>query len=115
MKPIIISYDCADHDPIEEWIPEDRYNIDFWMNFTIGPDMKGGDNFQVRIVTPNNLSGKNSSKHAIVLNEYSWPNVVEAVDVLLENCKGLNWSEISEQLSRHMYWEFENYQPYKGA
>lgn len=58
MKPIIISYDCTDHDPIEEWVPDDVFDIDFWMNFTIGPDNKGGDNFQVHVVTPNNLHGK---------------------------------------------------------
>lgn len=73
MKPIIISYDCIDHDPIDKWLPDDLYHVDVWVNFTIGPDSKGGDNFQVRIVTPNNLQGKDSAKYAIILNEYSLP------------------------------------------
>ena len=66
MKPVIVSYDCADHDPIEKRVPDAASNVDFWMNFTIGPDMKGGVNFQVHIVTPNNLHGKKSDKFSIV-------------------------------------------------
>ena len=115
MKPVIVSYDCTDHDPIDKWVPDDVFDVDFWMNFTIGPDSKGGDNFQVRVVTPNKLHGKNSAKHAIVLNEYSWPNVIAAVETMLDQCQDLNWAGISEQLSQLMYWEYENYQPCKGA
>lgn len=115
MKPIIISYDCTDHDPIDKWLPDDFCDVDVWVNFTIGPDSKGGDNFQVRVVTPNNLKGKNSAKHAIILNEYSWPKVLAAVEAILELCQGTSWAGISKQLSQLMYWEFDNYQPYIGA
>lgn len=111
MIPIIISYDCTDHDPIDEWIPDDTFDVDYWMNFTIGPDTKGGDNFQVHIVTPNNLQGKESAKHAIILNEYTWHEVIAAVEVMLEQCQGTSWAGISEQLSQLMYWEYDNYQP----
>ena len=114
MKPVIVSYDCTDHDPIDKWLPDDASNVDFWMNFTIGPDMEAGDNFQVHVVTPNNLHGKNSDNHAIVLNEYSWSSVLASVEKMLEKCRGSDWSEMSEKLSQLMYWEFENYQPYKG-
>jgi hypothetical protein len=115
MKPIIISYDCTDHDPIEEWVPDDVFDVDFWINFTIGPDMKGGDNFQVHIVTPNNLHGKDSEKYAIVIKQYSWSSLLTVIINMLEKCQGRNWSEISEKLSQLMYWEFENYQPYNGV
>lgn len=115
MNPLILSYDCTDHDPIEEWVPDDAFNVDFWVNFTVGPDKTGGDNYQVHIVTPNNLHGKNTDKHAIVLNEYSWPSVLAEVEAILEKCQGSDWPEISNKLSNFMYWEFENYQPYEGA
>ncbi|MFC1520545.1 Imm8 family immunity protein, partial [Pseudomonadota bacterium] len=111
----IVSYDCTDHDPIDKWVPDDAHDVDFWMNITVGPDSEGGDNFQVHIVTPNNLNGKNSSKHAIVLNEYSWLGVVSEVEKILEQCQGHDWVSISEQLSKHMSWEFENYKPYSGG
>lgn len=115
MKPIIISYDCYDHDPIDKWAPDDVFDVDFWMNFTIGPDNKGGDNFQVRVATPNNLHDKHSAKHTIILNEYTWPKVIAAVEGMLEQCQDVSWADISEQLAQLMYWEFDNYQPYKGA
>ena len=115
MKPIMISYDCTDHDPIDKWVPDDVFDVDLWMNFIIGPDDEGGDNFQVRIVTPNNLHGKNSAKHAIILDEYSWPKVIAAVEAILEQCQGINWAGVSEQLSQLMCWEYEDYKPYKGA
>ncbi|WP_370979716.1 Imm8 family immunity protein [Agaribacterium sp. ZY112] len=111
MKPIILSYDCSDHDPIDEWVPDDVFDVDFWINFTIGLDEKGGDNFQARVVTPNNLHGKNSEKHAIILVEYSWVEVIAAVEAMLEQCQGISWIGISEELSQLMYWEYDNYQP----
>ncbi|MFL1467591.1 Imm8 family immunity protein [Marinobacter sp. HN1S83] len=111
MKPVILSYDCSDHDPIDQWAPNDVYDVDFWMNFTIGPDHEGGDNFQVHIVTPNNLHGRNATKHAIVLNEFSWPAVLAEVKAILAQCEGPSWSEISEKLSGYMAWEYEGYRP----
>lgn len=114
MKPIIISYDCTDHDPIDKWVPDNVFDVDFWMNFTIGSDSKGGDNFQVRVATPNNLRGNNAAYHAIILNEYVWPKVLSAVEAILGQCQDPNWEDITRQLSQLMYWEFENYTPYKG-
>jgi hypothetical protein len=111
VRASILSYDCADLDPIQNWVPDDPYDVDFWMNFTIGPDTKGGDNFQVHIVTPNNLQDKDSDKHAIVVKEYEFSSVLKAVENMLDQSQGENWSEISEKLSKLMYWEFEDYKP----
>lgn len=111
MKPLILSFDCVDYDPIDLWVPENCYDVDFWMNFTIGYDQGGGDNFLLHVVSPINLQGPESDKYAIVLTEYSWNLVLERVNNILEKCHGNNWSEISEKLSNHMYWEFENYKP----
>lgn len=113
MKPVIVNFDCADHDPIDSWQPSDPSVVDFWMNFTIGTDPSAGDNFQVHIVTKAALSGEATGKHTIVLDRYDWDSVLSEVECLLEQCSGSNWSEISEKLSKHMYWEFENYVPYK--
>ena len=81
MKPIVSSYDCTDHDPID---------VGFWMNSTIFPDSKGGDSFQVHVVAPNSLDGTDSAKYAIGFNDYAWPEVIAAVDVMLEQCQGTN-------------------------
>lgn len=115
MKPIIISYDCTDHDPIDKWIPDDSYDVDYWMKFTIGPGNEGGENFRVRVVTPNNLHSKASPKYAIILTEYSWLKVIVEVGALLDKCQDTNWAGIAEKLSQFMCREYENYRPYKGG
>lgn len=115
MVPIIIDYDCTDHDPIDLWEPENPLDVDFWMNFTIGYDKKGGDNFQLHVITPNNLQGPDSAKYAIVLNNYKWESVLAEVNKILGLCHGSDWEEVSAKLAKYMSWEFENYQPYTGA
>jgi hypothetical protein len=109
MKAIIVNYDCTDHDPIDEWVPENDRDVDFWMNFTIGLDKSSGDNFQVRIISPIKLRNKTSKKFTIVIEKYSWISVLSAVEKILEQCQGSDWLDISEQLSQFMYWEFEDY------
>lgn len=113
MKAVIVSYDCTDHDPINKWVPQDPLNVDFWMNFTIGPDKTAGDNFQVRVITQKNVSAIKNIEHHIVLASYSWPSVMESVEFILENNQGHDWSEIANKLSKVMYWEFDNYQVYE--
>lgn len=77
-------------------MPNNIFDVDISVNFTIGPDSKSGDNFLVRIVTPNNLHVKNGAKHAIVLNDYSWSNVLLGMESILEKCQGYDWLDISE-------------------
>lgn len=109
MKPVIISYDCVDHDPIDEWVPEDLHDFDFWMNFTIGPDFIGGDNFLVRIVSPSNLNGQMIAKHSIVLIQYSLESVLVEVEKFLSGAEGENWMDVSGMLSKSMQWEYADY------
>ncbi len=79
------------------------------MNFTIGIDHRGGDNFQVRVISPRNLTGPKAGKFAIVLEEYSWTNLLEKVTCILAKCQGSDWDDVSGKLSMYFYWEFENY------
>jgi len=110
--PIIISFDCVDYDPIDSWEFPDTNRVDFWMNFTIGPDQKGGDNFQLHILTTEMAQSKTSLTHAIILERYSWDAVLLKVNEILNQSKGEHWDTISTKLSKHMAWEFEDYQPY---
>ena len=94
MKPVIVSYDCTDHDPIDKWVPQDPLIVDFWMNFTIGPNKTAGDNFQVRVITKNCIQPNQKTERAIVLNTYSWPSLLATVESMLENNQGKDWCEI---------------------
>ncbi|RYV01200.1 hypothetical protein SOPP22_16735 [Shewanella sp. OPT22] len=112
LKPEIKSYDCVDYDPIESHEFDDNFDVTFWMNFTIGlSNSVGGDNFLVRIATYNNIELTESIDHTILLDEYSFPQVLSEVDDLLSKCQGNNWEEISSKLSKYMHWEFQDYQP----
>jgi hypothetical protein len=63
IKVIIKSFDCVDHDPIEEWIPGDINDIDIWITFSIGPsDEVGADYFQGHFITKNYLKHYGSCK-----------------------------------------------------
>jgi hypothetical protein len=109
VRPVIVNYDCWDHDPIESYEPMDPTDVDYWMTFTIGPDRTAGDLFQVHIVTPGNLRGANAGKYAIVLNYYDWSSVLSEVEGILDRCRGRDWGETCEKLAKHFYWEYENY------
>jgi hypothetical protein len=109
-KPVILAFDCVDHDPIETWVPEDAAHVDFWMNFTIGEDVSAGDNFLAHIVTHGalkHLRGPENQKSLVVLGEYSWPAVLQAVDAILEQCRAHDWSGMTDRLRRHLSWEYE--------
>lgn len=112
-KPVIKSFDCTDHDPISAWVPDDPADVDFGMNFSIGlPDETGADNFQVHVVTHEalkHLRGAENRKYLLVLHEYSWPAVLAAVDAVLEECRGYDWSDMAEKLRLHFFWEYEGY------
>lgn len=115
MKPIILSCLCVEYDPINEWIPDDPLNVDFHMNFTIGLEKTAGDKLHVRVITKNCIQEHQRIERAIVLNTYSWPLLLDAVETILENSQGKDWAEISTKLSKQMDWEFENYQPQKES
>ncbi|TDQ49300.1 Imm8 family immunity protein [Permianibacter aggregans] len=110
MKAVIVSYDCSDHDPIDEWTPTDPFDVDVWINFTIGPTARAGHNYQVRFVTWNNYVA--DQRFTIPLERYSFSAVLDAVEDILKSNQGSNWEEVSRVLSRYFDWEYDNCQPY---
>jgi len=114
VTPIIIGFDCVDYDPINLWLFPNPKRVDFWMNFTIGPDKRGGDNFQLHVLTTEMVMPETSTANAIVLERYSWDALIQQVNKILEQCQGETWDIISSKLAKYMEWEFDNYQPYKA-
>jgi hypothetical protein len=112
IKPEIIDYYCSEIDDIEDWIPSDPTDVDYWLTVMIGCDQHGGDNFNIHIVTPINLNqGKESGKHAIILNHYSWQGVIDEINKVLEQCSDITWSGLSAQLSKYFEWEYQGMTP----
>jgi hypothetical protein len=114
VTPIILSFDCTDYDPIDSWIFPEPKSVDFWMNFTIGLDQSGGNDFQLHVLTSDMVASNTSLSNAIVLDCYTWDTVLLKVNAILDQCSGENWEEISIKLSKHMAWEYENYHTYSS-
>ena len=107
--PEIKSWDCIDHGPIEEWVPDDPSDVEFWCNLTIGiKGEAGADNFQVHIATDKAVSGINTKRYLVVVPYYeSWVHVLEKLKSIVVQCEDISWSGMSEKLSKHFRWEYE--------
>ncbi|MEO0415299.1 MAG: Imm8 family immunity protein, partial [Verrucomicrobiota bacterium] len=115
--PQLRGFDCIDYDPIDEWQPSSSAEVYYSLCLHIGtPDEEGADLFYVDVATPQAINelnlGKRMSERGIVVNPYSWENVLNEVQGILERCKGEDWNQQSELLAKHFNWEFENCRPY---
>ena len=116
--PQLKGFDCADHDPIDEWTPESDADVYYSLCLHIGfPDSAGADLFYVDVGTPQAIErlglAESKFKRRIIVNPYSWVNVIKEVRSALEQCAGENWAQQSALLAKRFKWEFENYRPYK--
>ena len=114
--PELMAFDCLDHDPIEQWIPDSDAEVDYRLCLHVGqPDSEACDLFYVRVTTPEAIGahhpGTSVGKRRIVVNPYSWESVLEAIQATLARCAGEGWSQQSALLAEHFDWEFEGYRP----
>lgn len=114
MNPELKAQDCTDHDPIEDWRPANPAEVDYWLCLHIGAvDEPGAELFYVNVLSETAAALVDSDELAlrktIVLKDYSWNSVVNAVEEILQQISGESWEEMALQLSRRFDWEFENY------
>jgi len=114
--PELKAFDCFDHDPIDEWIPDSDADVHFSLCLHIGrADEDGADLFYVEVATPQAINehnlGKTLGQRKIIVNPYSWELVLKEVNAILAECRGDNWLQQSEFLAEHFSWEYENYRP----
>ena len=115
IAPQVKAFDCTDHDPIEDWKPSSE-SVWYTLTLHIGTsDRQGADLFSVTVCTPTGLNDAKQDGFApgpeppIVLSEYSWPEVVEAVQDRIQDCQGSDWGNIQTKLRKRFRWEYENY------
>ena len=116
MNPELKAQDCADHDPIEAWQPANPADIDYWLCLHIGvAGEPGADLFYVNVLSETAATLVDADELAlrkkIVIQDYSWSAVVDAIQEILQQSNGASWGEIAVKLSRRFDWEFENYRP----
>ena len=113
--PELRSYDCADHDPIDAWVPDDDV-VYYYLNLSVGIlGRRGSDHYAVLICTPRGLSEAKSlgwqigPAAPIVLPSYTWKQALEAVELRLSHCEAASVLAAQENLGKLFRWEFEGY------
>lgn len=96
--------------------PDDPENCCVLIEVEIGPsESEGAEVFSFEVVTPGaiqSLPAPSWLRGYLLLPEFSWAGVEEAVNKLVTQCTGSNWDEVSNKLSRSLGWEFEGYVPH---
>jgi len=110
-SPVLKDWCCEDvKGDIETWCPADPYYVDYSIVLTIGrKSEEGGDNFWGRVVTDKMMPQVEDKNFLIQVPEYTgWPLVLEKIDNILDECKDIGWSGMSEQLSKYFLWEYSD-------
>lgn len=97
-------------------LPDDPENCCVLIEVEIGPsESEGAEVFSFEVVTPaavKSLPAPSWLRGYLLLPEFSWAGIEEAVNKLVTQCTGSDWGEVSNKLSRTLGWEFEGYVPH---
>lgn len=81
---------------------------------------EGADAFSLTVVTPNWLlenpspEGVINGRHKLIVFSYNRILLTTWITRMVERCHGNSWEEVAEKVGRIAYWEFEDYQEYRG-
>jgi hypothetical protein len=113
--PVLKGWDCVDHDPIDEYKPATE-SVCYALALRIGPDdSSGGDFYYVTVATPEGLrelqprSEGSTAGVPIILSDYSWQQVLTAVENRLAECADYGWPRVQDRLRAQFRWEYEDY------
>jgi dihydroneopterin aldolase len=111
--PRIDGYYSSDCDPIEKWVPDNKYDVNIFIDVYIGYvglNQKSGEYFTINIVTKNNVDSADV-KH-IVVDAYEWELVKKMIEEIIKNESGNNWHELANKINKFFNWEFDNYKEF---
>lgn len=97
------------------WEPTSLEEVFFLLEFEIGLDGdERRDLFEVVVATPEGLraiAGKNviADRATLVISEYSWARVRQAVEEIIKRCQAPSWREAVMKLQRYFRWEYEDW------
>ena len=117
VTPELKGWDCSDHDPIEDWVPESD-TVLYWLVLHLGlPDAEGADLFTVPVANHKGLhtpewKQRHRGRHdktivPIVVDPYTWEGVLAEVHRRLREISDINWFGLQEQLRLVFHWEYE--------
>lgn len=119
IHPELKSWDCFDHDPIEDWVPETD-TVLYWLVLHIGlPGSEAASMFTVPVANHKGLHTpewkqrhrmpRDKTITPIVVDPYSWQAVHAEVEHRLGEISGISWFDLQEQLRLIFHWEYEGY------
>jgi hypothetical protein len=115
--PVLKGFDCYDIDDLEQWQPASSY-VCYWLTLSVGTaDADAADNFQVFVATPDGLKStlgrrmkpEGAAPPPIVVQDYSWAEVLREIERRLVACGGSDWLAMQEKLRLLFRWEYEGY------
>lgn len=106
-------------DVIEDFVPYLQHNffVQIWLRIGYD-DEKTSSDYHFNVCTPTWLdhsiqnTGPNPGRHTLIVNNYDASAIRKYINKILEESVRKNRDETWIVLSRHFYWEFEDYQPY---
>jgi hypothetical protein len=120
MKAIVRDFDMVGGE-LSQYFPNDPQYFRIHFEVIVSRDGEpGGDIYSLTILSPkwfcdNYKSMPRFLRHILVVDEYDEIEIKKAINELVDNATGENWDEISEKLSRFMFSEFEDYQPFVSS
>ena len=105
---------CTDIDDIDGWLPSDGKPISYWLQVDIGPKNEtGADHFEIRVASAEAMIGEMPTicRATMLVDQasYSFEQVVQTLDTVVQSCGRKTWQETAVALSRHLRWEHEDY------
>jgi hypothetical protein len=100
---------------IDAWRPESLEDVYFPLELEIGlAEKESASLFQIMVATPEGLrrNAKEtiiSERGMLVLSEFSWKIVHDALDRIIASSAGDSWQETVLRLQRYFFWEYEDY------
>jgi len=101
---------------LEDYRPENPEKFSFLLQAMVGPEGKDGEeSFDIEVCTPRWLEETYGvedvviGRHHLIIREYNYERLIQAIKDFLKQCTGENWNEVAEKVSRLGMWEFEDY------
>jgi hypothetical protein len=109
-----------DADSLSAWRPESA-DFSLAVRLMVGPvGADGEESFDLTVCTGGWLAAKATTvgvldaRHHLVVDRFHWPTIRQYLDGRIRSCSGKTWDEVTEQIGRFAYWEFEDYETATG-
>jgi Immunity protein 8 len=99
-------------------MPRDPSDCEIAFQAFIGPkEGEGEEAFTFTVVTSARLVRESEvrwGRGKLIVPEFEWSTVVQALAQLLANCARPSWNEVAEELNKELIWEFDGCKPTAG-